>query len=75
VSEAKPGLPSIFANLSFDRDGEVTFRSLLQQRDVKKLTSAGVAFHENARSAPAIFSHRPVEMNFVPAGFASPALA
>jgi hypothetical protein len=56
------------------RDGDVIARSLLQQRDAKKLTSAGVAFHENARSAPAIFSHRPVEMNLVPAGFASRAL-
>jgi hypothetical protein len=75
VSEAKPGLPSISANLSYDRNGYVVARSLLQQRDVKKLASAGIAFHENARSAPGIFSHRPVEMSFVHAGFASPALA
>jgi hypothetical protein len=74
VSKAKPGLPSIFANLSYAHDRDVIARSILQQHELKRLTSAGLAFHENARWALAIFSHRAVELNFVFADFANPAL-
>ena len=74
MSEAKPGLSSIFANLSHAHDRDVIARFVLQQRELKRLTSAGLAFSENARSALATFSHRSVELNFVPADFANPAL-
>ena len=74
MSEAKPGLLSISANLSYAHDRDVIARSILQQRELKRLTSAGLALYENARSALATFSHRPVELNFVPADFANPAL-
>jgi hypothetical protein len=55
VSKAKPGLPSISENLSFAHDRDVIARSILQQHELKRLTSAGLAFHENTRSALAIF--------------------
>jgi hypothetical protein len=55
VSKAKPGLSSISANLSYAHDRDVIARSVLQQRELKRLTSAGLAFHENARSVLAIF--------------------
>jgi hypothetical protein len=74
VSKAKPGLTSISANLSYAHCRDVIARFVLQQRELKRLTSAGLAFPENARSALATFSHRPVELNFVPADFANPAL-
>jgi hypothetical protein len=62
VSKAKPGLSSISANLSYAHDRDVIARSVLQQRELKRLTSAGLAFHENA------------QLNFVLADFANPAL-
>jgi len=51
LGEAKPGLPSTSANLSVHRDGDAISRSVLQQCDVKKLTSAVVACHDTNNSA------------------------
>jgi hypothetical protein len=69
VSEAKPGLPSISANLSYAHDRNIIARRILQQCELKRLASRGLAFHENDRSGLAIFLHRPVKLNFVPADF------
>ena len=75
MSEAKPGLFSISENPSYVHDRDVITRFVLQQRELKRLTCAGLAFPENARSALATFSHRPVELKFVSADFANPALS
>ena len=50
MSEAKPGLASTLANFGFDLDGAIA-RSVLQQRDVKRLTGAVVACHFTDTSA------------------------